>query len=595
MMIGIDLEVELMYTEVKSYQYLIALLKKYGIKQCVLSAGSRNLPFVHSVESDPYFVCHSVVDERSAGYFALGLAQELDEPVVISCTSSTASCNYYPPVAEAFYQNIPLIVLTSDRDQRMVGQWEDQLIDQVGMYDRHVKKSVNLPVIKDHGDEIYCKRLINEALLEMSHNGSCGPVHINIPTDTYNRSFIVEKLPEVTKIERITVLDSESIGNKKAILRSAKRILVVCGQMYGVSETLKRQLSIFFEKFNCAIVGDYMSNVDIDEIINPSVFMDTNYITPAMVDELNPEIVISIGGQVFSGVKEQLKRKSGTFKHWSIDSSGNVVDMYKSLDTIFESKPEAVFEIFNADVEASNDKEYYNKFLKAKKDVKFPEFEFSSVYAIKNVVERIPEDSILHLSINDSIRITNFFELRKNIKTYANIGTHGIDGCMSSFIGQAVASDKPAFLVIGDLSFFYDMNSLKLNDLRKGSHILLINNHGGSEFYYNKIWQGDDRHTTARHGVKAKGWVEENNIKYLCAYDKESFDEVIGEFMSESQKPVLLEVFSEMSSDAEIIHNFYKYSRPNDAKAAAIRSAKDFVKEHIGQEKAKKIIDILRG
>ena len=168
-----------MYTELKTYQYIIALLKEYGIKHCVLSAGSRNVPFVHSIEEDPYFHCYSVVDERSAGYFALGIAQELNEPVVISCTSSTATCNYWPPVAEAFYQGVPLVVLTSDRDPEMLGQWEDQMIDQVGMYDRHVRKSVNLPIINNYDDEIYCQRLINEALLELNHHGT-GPVHINI-------------------------------------------------------------------------------------------------------------------------------------------------------------------------------------------------------------------------------------------------------------------------------------------------------------------------------------------------------------------------------------------------------------------------------
>ena len=171
-----------MYTELKVYQQIIAALKKYGIKHCVLSAGSRNVPFVHSVEKDSFFNCYSVVDERSAGYFALGLAQELNEPVVISCTSSTATCNYWPPVAEAFYQNVPIVILTSDRNPSMLGQWEDQMIDQVGMFDRHVKKSVNLPIINDEDDEYYAERLINEALLELNHNGK-GPVHIDILFD----------------------------------------------------------------------------------------------------------------------------------------------------------------------------------------------------------------------------------------------------------------------------------------------------------------------------------------------------------------------------------------------------------------------------
>ena len=201
-----------MYTELKTYQLIIALLKKYNIKHCVLSAGSRNVPFVHSVEEDDFFKCYSVVDERSAGYFALGLAQETNEPVVISCTSSTATCNYWPAVAEAYYQGVPIIVLTSDRNPSMLGQWEDQMIDQVGMYDRHVKKSVNLPIINDVDDEYYCERLLNEALLELNHNGT-GPIHINVPMKSYNNSFNIKTLPEVKKIERITLESTEEIWN----------------------------------------------------------------------------------------------------------------------------------------------------------------------------------------------------------------------------------------------------------------------------------------------------------------------------------------------------------------------------------------------
>lgn len=230
-----------MYTDLKSYQLIISLLKQYGITHCVLSAGSRNVPFVHSIEEDPEFHCYSVVDERSAGYFALGLAQELNEPVVISCTSSTATCNYWPPVAEAFYQGVPIVVLTSDRDPAMLGQWEDQMIDQVGMYDRHVRKSVNLPIINSRDDEIYCQRLINEALLELNHHGT-GPVHINIPSKTYNNSFPLKELPKAQKINRIGMEDSKTVWEEKIEkLKSAKRILVTCGQNSCVSKKLNNE------------------------------------------------------------------------------------------------------------------------------------------------------------------------------------------------------------------------------------------------------------------------------------------------------------------------------------------------------------------
>lgn len=581
-----------MYTEVKSYQFVISLLKEYGIKHCVLSAGSRNLPFVHSVEEDPEFTCYSVVDERSAGYFALGLAQELNEPVVISCTSSTATCNYWPAVAEAYYQNVPLIVLTSDRDQRMVGQWEDQLIDQVGMYDRHVRKSVNLPIINDKNDEIYCQRLINEALLELNHNGARGPVHINIPTNTYNRSFIVKKLPEARKIDRFFINDLNLWNKKLEDLNNYKKILVICGQETNVSSKLEEELKRFFSKYNCVISGDYMSNIKFSDIINTTVSMDTNVVSQSYFEKLMPDLVISFGGQIFSGIKEQLKRNCGKFEHWIIQEDGRVVDAFKSLTTIFECKPEDAFEIFNDKAIGNNSKEYFNKFKEYNDSVQNYTFEYSNVYAIKNVVEKLPDNSILHLSINDSIRITNFFKIPISTKVYANIGTHGIDGCMSSFLGQASASEKPSFLIIGDLAFFYDMNSLRINTIKDNVHILLINNHGGSEFYYNKIQQNNDKHTPARHNNIAEGWVRDNNYTYLSAHNKSEFDENLDKFMNNTLKPVVFEIFTEMKTDAEEIHEFYNKVKPKDAKSEFIRKSKDFVKKNIGQEKAKKILNL---
>ncbi len=587
-----------MYTELKSYQFIIALLKEYGIKHCVLSAGSRNVPFVHSIEEDPYFTCYSVVDERSAGYFALGLAQELNEPVVISCTSSTATCNYWPPVAEAYYQGVPIVVLTSDRDPQMLGQWEDQMIDQVGMYDRHVRKSVNLPIINNSDDELYCQRLLNEALLELNHHGT-GPVHINIPMKSYNNSFNVKKLPKVTKIDRICIEDSEDKWlSKIEKLKNAQRILVTCGQNSYVSDELKKTIGEFFKLYNSAISVEYMSNIEFEEGLNLNIGMDSRYVTSKKVKELLPDIVISFGGNIFSGIKEEFRKFKGSFEHWSIQEDGRVVDMYKSLTTIFECTPEYFFNYFvSKNLQSENNKAYYELLKKYVDSVEFPEFPYSHVFAIKEVVEKIPTDSILHLSINNSIRIANFFKLNPNIKTYANIGTHGIDGCLSSFLGQAAASNKESFLVIGDLAFFYDMNAMRLHHINNNVHILMINNEGGSEFYFNRMWKNDasDLHTTARHHTKAEGWVRQNNFRYLSAYDKESLEKALKEFMrTDLDKPVFLEVFTEMKNDSKVIYDFFDLSRPRDIQSEAIRKSKELIKSTIGQERAQKIAGFLK-
>lgn len=588
-----------MYSELKVYQIIIALLKKYGISHCVLSAGSRNVPFVHSIEEDPDFHCYSVVDERSAGYFALGLAQELHEPVVISCTSSTATCNYWPPVAEAYYQGVPIIVLTSDRDPEMLGQWEDQMIDQVGMYDRHVRKSVNLPIINNRDDEIYCQRLVNEALLELNHHGT-GPVHINVPMKSYNNSFNVKELPQVTKIERLCLDDSKfQWDNQIAKLKKAKRILVTCGQNSYVSPSLQNAISEFFKKYNCAVSIEYMSNIDLTEGLNLNVCMDSRYVIQKKVKELLPEIVISFGGNIFSGIKEQLRKFAGQFEHWLIQEDGRVVDLYKSITTVFECKPEYFFQycLDIAGDNTKNDRHYYDEFKKYVDSVVYPDFPWSHVYAIKEVVEKIPSESILHLSINDSIRITNFFKLNPKIKTYANIGTHGIDGCLSSFLGQAAVSQNQSYLIIGDLAFFYDMNALRLRHIKNNVHILLINNEGGSEFYFNRMWKNNasDLHTTARHHTKAELWVKSNDFVYLSACDKQSLQEALKQFMrNDLEKPVFLEVFTEMKTDAEVIYKFFDLSRPKDAQSELVRRSKEWVKATIGQEKAQKIANFFK-
>ena len=417
-----------MYTNLPSYQIIIALLKKYGIRHLVLSAGSRNVPFVHSVEEDSYFICYSVVDERSAAYFALGLSQQLQEPVVISCTASTASSNYWPAVGEAFYQGVPIIVLTSDRNPAMLHQWEDQMIDQVGMFDRHVRKSVNLPLINDESDWLWCQRLVNEALLELDHNGT-GPVHINVPMKNYCMDFDVPKLPEVRQIERINVFNVNAWGQKLKQLHKYKRILIIPGQSSYVSKEFNEALSRFFCKYNAAIAIEHMSNVECEGAILTTVCFDVRYHHKDFYEFL-PDLVVSFSYNISQGIKEQLRWFCGQYDHWAIQPDGAVVDMYNSLTAIFECPNQYFFDYMNqhASDDQRNDFQYYNAIKGYADAVKYPEFPFSSTYAVQQVVEKIPMGSVLHLAINNSIRIANFFHLNPGVRVYANIGTYGIDG-----------------------------------------------------------------------------------------------------------------------------------------------------------------------
>lgn len=284
------------FPKYKSFQLLIPLLKAHNIRNIVISPGSRMREFVLAVEEDPYFKTYDVTDERSASYFALGMSQQLEEPVAITCTSSTATANYYPGITEAFYQNVPLVVLTGDRDPYMLGQQEDQMINQVGMYDRVVRKSVTLPIVNNDFDAWYCERLINEALLELNHHGK-GPVHINVPVPaviTWDKDKEITSYPEVKAIHRIELnnANTDLLKKEAKVLASKKRILVIAGQKQDDSDL--SFLSEFFRKYNCAIHAEHMGNAQLSERLN--LMAISSSLPQSQWEEYLPDLIISFNG-----------------------------------------------------------------------------------------------------------------------------------------------------------------------------------------------------------------------------------------------------------------------------------------------------------
>lgn len=581
------------YSKYKTVQILVPLLKAHDIKHIVISPGTRMREFVLSVEEDPFFKCYSVVDERSAAYFAIGISQELNVPVAIVCTSSTATTNYYPGITEAFYQKVPILVLTGDRDPYLLGQQEDQMINQVNMYDRIVKKSVHLSIIKDQADVWYCERLINEAILELNHRGK-GPVHINVPVPaviTWGNDKEIVTYPEVRSIKRITFhgMHDALLQEKEEQLKKANRILLMAGQN---TEPFDNNLLVaFFAKYNCIIHAEHMGNIDIDGRLNLSMISEG--ITELEFDEYMPDIVISFHGTlgISRNMKETFRKKK--FEHWHITEDGQIIDVYKNLTTVFECTSKTFLEYFvkRAEPEMQNNRIYYNLWLQKKDAISYQDLRFSNVFAIKELIKQLPENSILHLSILNSIRISHFFELPKNTKVYANIGTDGIDGSMSTFLGQSVVSDKLSFLVIGDLSFFYDMNSLRIKHIKNNVRILLINNHGGNEFYQQPIMPTTDEGLGAKHNASAKGWAESVNFKYLSAKNEEEYFVNLKKMVtSQSETPVLLEIFTDTMIDRDALNSMRHSMRVLFDKNLIL---KDKVKSVLGDSNIKMIKNIL--
>lgn len=588
-----------MYSDIKNVQILISMLKKFNIKHLVLSSGTRNVPFVHSVEEDPFFECYSIIDERSAAFFALGLMQELNCPVAISCTSGTAIANYVSAVSEAYYQQLPLLVLTADRNEYYLDQEEDQMIPQKGLFGSLVKKSVQLPFVKDKTDFWACRRMVNEALLELDHNGK-GPVHINFPIEKNVYSFNSLKLPEIKPIYRhVPGYKDNHWKEKVAILSSAKKILIIYGQNNHISEEEKYYINEFSKKYNCVISIDHLSNFQGDATIETFYFARIKKFTKDSI--LFPDIVITINGNSISGIKSQLKSSSGEFSHWSVRQDGHLADSTKSLTDIFQCSSLYFFKYFT---DNSIDYLEENSYLNAWKEELFRlnkmlevNIPYSDVHIVQQFMKIIPKNSNLHLANGNSVRLAQYFPKDESIIVNCHRGTNGIDGSMSSFIGQAYVSNKLSFLIIGDLSFFYDMNALWNKYVSKNVRILIINNSGAGVIQYpvyneNIKIESFDKHSAARHNTSAKGWVESQGINYLSATNKEELNEAISKFVSdESDGPMLLEVFTEKDIDVEVQHsiNDINRKRTNAGDSAFKSKVKDLIINNT-PEKIKQII-----
>ena len=584
-----------MYSKIKNVQIIVSLLKQHNIKHIVLSAGTRHVPIAHSVENDDFFVTYSVVDERSAGYYALGLSKQLGEPVALACTSSTATCNYTPAIAEAYYQKVPLLFLTGDRDPYCLDQLEDQMINQVDMYRNFCKKCVSLPVVETEKDVWYCQRLVNEAILELNHHG-CGPVQINFPINQSINDIAdasVPELPLYNKIERFELTTPEEKWAAKVDeLKKKSRILVVVGSRTPASNELKESIDLFANRYNCVIATEKLSNLWCENALD--TYLVAESITGAVLRKMEIDLVIFFGGNYLSRLKVMLKGLKNEFSSWIINDDGAIMDQYQNLTSVFECPPEDFFRYFaNNNPTGVNNRELYGGFTQlinniknidvatlpdlvnkqAIGDAKFkklpvpegdeliPSNYLSSFLAMNALSKRIPENSLLHLSILNSTRITQMFSLKKNVQVYSNLGTDGIDGSMSTFLGQSkIEEDRPCYLVIGDLSFFYDMNSVGIRNIGKNVHILLVNNGGGAEFYFSmgpKLLPNIDMHISAAHNHRAKEWVEANNFEYYSATNADELNAVIDKFAAnDHDRPAILEIFTNKENDVKILKGY---------------------------------------
>lgn len=550
-----------MYSDKKNILQLVALLRAHGVRKVVLCPGSRNACIVHTLSNVPDFTCYSVTDERSAGFFAIGLSLQGGGPAAVCVTSGSALLNLHPAVAEAYYQQVPLIVISADRPAAWIGQMDGQTLPQPGVFGSLVKCVVNLPEVHTEEDEWYCNRLINEAILETSHHGR-GPVHINVPVSEPIYRFTAKELPQVRVLTRYQGLNMYDRDYTPLVerLNALSRRMVVAGQMsmiYLFTKDDVKQLSKHF-----VWLTEHLSN----RTVPGKAIRNFDAALSAMTDEkqleMAPDLLITYGGHIVSKQLKKYLRKHPPKEHWHVAADGKVVDLFGCLTTVIEMDPFEFLEKIGPliDSRPSGFATAWEAFCQT---VPIPDFPYSEMSAIGALMKQLPQESALHLANSSAVRYAQLYPLAPQVEVCCNRGVNGIEGSLSAAIGYAAASKKLNFVVIGDLSFFYDMNALWNHHFGINLRILLLNNAGGEIFHTLPGMDKTERSRpfiTAPHRTSARGWAEERGFFYMKAENQEELDEKMQLFTdsNDTLKPMLLEVLTEAEKDTSMLRDYYR-------------------------------------
>lgn len=547
------------YSNERNVQILISLLKQFGIKRVVASPGSTNVTFVGSLQQDPFFEMYSCVDERSAAYMACGLAAETQEPVVLSCTGATASRNYFPALTEAYYRKLQILAVTSTQDESKIGNLIPQVIDRACQPNDTVKLSVHLQTVKDENDEWDVCRKANEAILELNHHGK-GPVHINLTT-TYSKDFSIKQLPLAKKICRF------QLGDKLPEIKEGIKVAIYIGSHLRWGDDEVKLIDEFCKHYNAVVFNDPASNY------HGKYRLDYSLASSQKIDDSNnkPELLIHLGEMSdFAGIvcpKEV----------WRVSEDGKLSDRYHLLTNIFEMSEAHFFKQYIQATDRHGDDSYLKEALSVQERIqsKIPELPFSHIYVAWKLSDKLPHHSTLHLGILSPLRSWSYFPLHPSIEVYCNQGGFGIDGNISSMLGASLAAlDRFFYVVVGDLSFFYDLNSMGNRHRHSNMRILLINNSLGAEFHLFKqinltYVNGIDRYLSAggHFGHQSpdlvKHYAQDLGYEYISASTKEEFDNVYERFITpeHTDKPIIFEVFTQVDDENESLYRMWQIEK----------------------------------
>ena len=549
--------------QIKLAQHVIEACKVKQIKHIVISPGSRNAPLTIGFANDPYFSCYSIVDERCAAFFALGIAQQRREPVAIVCTSGSALLNYYPAFSEAFYSNIPLVVISADRPSSKIDIGDGQTIRQVNVLTNHSAYNANLSdeTHSDKSNFYELNRALNTAIEKQL------PVHINVPFEeplylTTEEQYPFENI--VAEIKNPIINEDKAINFVKHWNASAKKMVLV-----GVltPNSVESQYVEWLAKDPSVVVlTETTSNLHHSHFISYiDKLLTYTEKDPTLKEALRPDLLLTFGGLVVSKKIKQFLRSYQPAYHYN-------VDLHKDYNSYF-----CLTAHFKADINTflrevtpnlvSVPSTYQQQWLKVKNEIQQTHLEyinqtpFSDLKVYSEVFKSIPNDHIVQISNSSAIRYAQLMKAHPSWKVFCNRGTSGIDGSMSTAIGAAVGSASPTVFITGDLSFFYDSNALWNKYIPQDFRIILLNNQGGGIF---RILPGDKTDPNFEyffetpHKLTAEHFCEMYNINYQLATNITDLQRKISDFYEKSDVPKLLEVHTPRKINDKVLLKYFE-------------------------------------
>lgn len=546
------------YPKIPLAQSIIEICKAKGLTEIVISPGSRNAPLTIGFASNSNFKCYSIADERSAAFFALGMAQQTGKPVAIVCTSGSALLNYYPAVAEAFYSQIPLVIISADRPLEKIDIGDGQTIRQQNVYANHILYNANLSAEASQENDLKISDAITLAQIKK------GPVHINAPFEEplYETVSSVSVNPLISEITFENASFDEDLTEFVSKWNNSKKKLILVGVNFP-NEIEEKYINKLANDPSVLVITETTSNLhhpnfinNIDTIITP--FSDENF------KDFQPEILLTFGGMVVSKRIKAFLRKYRPKAHWHVDSL-RAYDTFNALTKHFEVNPNGFFEKFLSKTKEI-DSDYNQKmqelkaFRKEKHDLYLSKIPFSDFKVFENVMPSLPKNSQLQISNSSAIRYAQLIDIEASISVFCNRGTSGIDGSTSTAVGACFASGQETILISGDISFLYDSNGLWNNYIPNNFKIILLNNGGGGIF---RILPGHQEtpvfntYFETSHCLTGEHLAKMYQFDYFKASDEKSLEENLMTFYASKNRSIL-EVFTPTLENDKILLNYFK-------------------------------------